>query len=162
MPKILLICGKICSGKTTYTKKLIKKIKAVHLSADEISLAIFGGHIGEAHAEVVGKIISYIFDKSIELYNTGFNVVIDTGFWQKADRDEANTFYKKHSIIPEWHYIDVSDDLWRQNILKRNQDIENNEAVDYTIDDNTMNFFLRFWETPTKDEIDVWHILKKG
>ncbi len=156
MPKIILICGKICSGKTTYTKKLIKEIKAVHLSVDEISLAIYGGQIGENHAEVVSKIINYIFDKSIELYNNGFNVVIDTGFWQKTDRIDANNLYKTHGITPQWHYIDVSDDLWRQRISKRNCAIKNGEVNDYIIDDNTVDFFLNLWETPTKHEIDVW------
>ena len=156
MSKVILICGKICSGKTTYAKKLIKEIKAVHLSVDEISMAIYGGQAGETHAEVVEKIIYYLFDKSIELLGTGFNVVIDTGFWQEADRDEANNFYKNHNIMPQWHYIDISDDLWKKNIEKRNTDIKNGETVDYLIDDNTMKFFLSLWQTPNENEIDVW------
>ncbi len=156
MSEIILVCGKTCSGKTTYTKKLIQEIKAVHLSVDEISLAIFGGEIGESHAEVVGKIINYLFEKSIELHTIGFNVVIDTGFWQKADRDEANSFYEKYNITPVWHYIDISDDLWRQRISKRNYAINAGELMDYLIDDNTIDFFLSLWETPKKEEIDIW------
>ncbi len=156
MSEIILVCGKTCSGKTTYTKKLIQEIKAVHLSVDEISLAIFGGHISEFHAEVVEKIINYLFEKSIELHNIGFNVVIDTGFWQKADRDEANNFYKKYNITPLWHYIDISDDLWRQRIARRNYAVKAGEVMDYLIDDNTIDFFLNLWETPKKEEIDIW------
>ncbi|MEA4833362.1 hypothetical protein SDC9_108573 [bioreactor metagenome] len=158
MPKLILVCGKICSGKTTYTKKLIKEIKAVHLSVDEISMSIYGGQVGSTHAQVVEKIIHYLFNKSIEIYNTGFNVVIDTGFWQKADRNEANEFYKNHNIIPEWHYIDVPDEMWQKGIRKRNNDIKIGRTVDCVIDDNTMKMFLSFWETPNKDEIDVWII----
>ncbi len=156
MHKIILVCGKTCSGKTTYTKNLIQEIKAVHLSVDEISLAIFGGQIGESHAEIIEKIASYLFEKSIELHNIGLNVVIDTGFWQKADRDNANDFYKKHNITPQWHYIDVSDDLWQQRIDKRNYAVKNGETMDYLIDDNTLDFFLNLWEAPNKEEIDIW------
>jgi predicted kinase len=53
--KVILICGKICSGKTTYTKKLIEENKAVLLSCDEITFALFGQYIGEKHDEMVEK-----------------------------------------------------------------------------------------------------------
>ena len=41
MANVFLICGKICSGKSTYAKKLAKTHNAVILSVDEIMLAIF-------------------------------------------------------------------------------------------------------------------------
>jgi uridine kinase len=34
MAKVILICGKICSGKTTYAKRLLCENKAVLLSTD--------------------------------------------------------------------------------------------------------------------------------
>ena len=47
--KVFIVCGKICAGKSTYTKKLIKEKKAVNLSVDEITLALFGSHCGQMH-----------------------------------------------------------------------------------------------------------------
>ena len=41
MAKVFLICGKICSGKSTYARKLMENRQAVLLSADEIMLALF-------------------------------------------------------------------------------------------------------------------------
>ena len=55
MPKVILICGKICCGKTTYAKKLVKEQNTVLLSCDEITLALFGQYIGEKHDEIVEK-----------------------------------------------------------------------------------------------------------
>ena len=49
MAKIFLMCGKICSGKTTYARKLREQNKAVILSADEIMLALFGSDAGDKH-----------------------------------------------------------------------------------------------------------------
>ena len=40
MAKVLLICGKICCGKSTYAKKLKEENNAVILSVDEIMLSI--------------------------------------------------------------------------------------------------------------------------
>ena len=39
MSKVILTCGKICCGKTTYAQKLCKENNAILLSVDEITLA---------------------------------------------------------------------------------------------------------------------------
>lgn len=40
--KVILICGKRCSGKSTYAERLRDKNNAVILSVDEIMLGVFG------------------------------------------------------------------------------------------------------------------------
>ena len=40
MPKVIMTCGKICSGKSTYAQKLRLEYSAVILSVDEITLAL--------------------------------------------------------------------------------------------------------------------------
>ena len=47
MGKVILICGKICGGKTTYAKSLIKANSAVLLSTDEITVALYGPDAGD-------------------------------------------------------------------------------------------------------------------
>lgn len=47
MPKVLIMCGKICSGKSTYAEKLKLENKAVILSVDELTLALFENQAGE-------------------------------------------------------------------------------------------------------------------
>ena len=52
MAKIYLMCGKLCSGKSTRAEQLRREHRAVLLSVDEITLALFGqdaGEIGRAH-----------------------------------------------------------------------------------------------------------------
>lgn len=49
MAKVIMVCGKICSGKSTYAECLRKKNNAVLLSIDEIMLAMFGQHVGEMY-----------------------------------------------------------------------------------------------------------------
>ena len=41
MAKVILICGKICSGKSYYARKLKEKEHAVILSRDEMTYVIF-------------------------------------------------------------------------------------------------------------------------
>ena len=98
MAKVFLICGKICCGKSTYAQQIRIQNRAVLLSTDEITLALFGQHIGEKHDEYVERTQNYLFEKSAELIETGINVVLDWGFWMKEERDYAREFYGNRNI----------------------------------------------------------------
>lgn len=67
MAMVSLICGKICSGKSTYAKGLAAARHAVILSADEIMLALFGQDAGERHEYYAEKLQAYLFQKTVEL-----------------------------------------------------------------------------------------------
>lgn len=156
MAKVILICGKICSGKSTYAEKLRVTHRAVLLSVDEISLAIFGQHIGEKHDEYVTNIQNYLFGKSLEIIKSDINVILDWGFWQRKDRDYAKQFYSSRNISTEFHYIDVCDDTWAYRLNKRNTAILAKETNAYYVDDNLAEKFAALFEKPSKTEIDVW------
>ena len=110
MPKVIMICGKICSGKSTYAEKLRKDNKAVILSIDEIILALFGQDAGEKHDDYVAKTREYLYQKSLEIIESGIDVILDWGFWTKEERACARSFYGSNRISNELHYIDM---LWR-------------------------------------------------
>ena len=153
--KVILICGKIASGKTTYAKDLIKDNKAVLLSADEITLALFDSEIGEKHDENVERTEKYLFEKAVEIIKTGTDVILDWGFWTREERLTASKFFKNKNIEYEWHYIDVSDEVLRENLKKRNSDIENGKNLFYYFDDDGAEHFWNMFEIPSLDEIDV-------
>ncbi|MDE5859965.1 MAG: ATP-binding protein [Oscillospiraceae bacterium] len=155
MPKVILICGKICCGKSTYAEKIRIENKAVLLSVDEIILAVFGQYAGEKHDEYVRNIQQYIFDKSLEIVQTGTNVILDCGFWTKGHRAYSKEFYKQRGIPFELHYIDISDEVWRQRIEKRNAIVKAGKTNAYYIDENLAKKFEEGVEPLTEDEIDV-------
>ncbi|MCH5251803.1 MAG: ATP-binding protein [Lachnospiraceae bacterium] len=156
MAKVILICGKICCGKSTYAEQLRLENKAVLLSVDEITLALFEQHIGDKHDEYVEKTQKYLFDKSVEIIETGTNVILDWGFWMKEERDFAKEFYRSRNIECEFHYIDISDETWALRLRKRNDAILAEETSAYFVDDNLAAKFGALFEMPDKDEIDVW------
>lgn len=157
MPKVILICGKLCSGKTTYAKKLVKENNAILLSCDEIMLTLLGPYCGDIFDEMQEKTMKYLFKKSLEVVAIGIDVIIDSGFWLKAKREEVTEFYRQNGITPKWHYIDVSHEIWLKNVEKRNNAVEKAETNDYNVDDNLANKCLSMFEEPTPDEIDVWY-----
>lgn len=156
MKKVILVCGKICSGKTTYAKRLMKELKAVHLSCDEITLSLFGQNIGDQHDEIVARTINYLLHKSLEILAIDVPVILDFGFWQQVDREEANFFYEQHGIKPEWHYVSIDNSTWLKNIEKRNAEILNDKTGDYFVDQPLAEKFGQMFEPPSKNEIDIW------
>jgi predicted kinase len=161
MSKVILICGKMCSGKTTYAKSLIKKNPAVLLSLDEITTLFFGSNGGAEHYVILDKAQKYLFDKSLEIIESGIDVIIDWGFWKKADRQEAILFYEKNNIIFEWHYVDVlNDDVLVKNLDKRNREIETGQQTSafYFPEEIARRFWEEDFEIPEKNEMDIWYV----
>ena len=86
MAKVIMVCGKICSGKSTYSEKLRKENKAVVLSVDEIMLTLFGQNAGKKHDEYVKKIKKYLLEKSLDIISADVDVILDWGFWTRTER----------------------------------------------------------------------------
>ena len=156
MATVYLICGKLCCGKSTYAKKLKRNHKAVVLSVDEIMLAVFGLYAGEKHDEYAANVRTYLFEKSLELIQTGVSVILDWGFWTKAARYEAKAFYRSRNIKCELYYLDISDEVWQARINQRNRSIMAGETTAYIVDSALAAKFEAKFEPPAKEEVDVW------
>ena len=87
----------------------------------------------------------------------GADVVLEWGFWKRSWRNEAREFYKRHAIVSEFHYIDVSEENWRKNISKRNEEVISGKTHAYFLDDGLMKKLESMFEVPEKWEIDVWY-----
>jgi len=156
MAKVILICGKICSGKSTYAEQMRVQNHAVLLSTDEITLALFGQYCGDKHDDYVERTQNYLFNKSLEFIEVGINVILDWGFWVKEKRDYAREFYNSRNIEYEIHYIDISDETWKMRLTKRNRAILAKETSAYYVDENLASKFGAIFEKPDMNEIDVW------
>ena len=147
MSEVILICGKIGAGKTTYAKRLVTERNAELLSCDEITL-LFGQHLGDRHDEVVEKTQKYLLRKAVALMSKGVSVVLDWGFWTKNERDEVSEFFTEHGFDFEWHYIKVSDAVWRDNLNRRNAAFSDTTKDFYFIDDTAADSFGLMFEEP--------------
>lgn len=156
MAKVILICGKICSGKSTYAQQLCRQNKAVLLSIDEIMLSVLGPYLGDQHDLYSERTQKYLFDKSLELIEAGIDVVLDWGFWTKEKRESAKAFYEARSIPCELHYIEIGDEVWRERIKMRNDAVSAGEISAYFVDENLAAKVVSRFEVPGREEIDVW------
>lgn len=161
MSKVILVCGKICSGKTYYCNKLKEKNNAVLLSCDEILSDLFHHNEGDKHDEIVKDIKEYLHKKSVEIIETGCDVILDWGFWSNSERKAVTEFYNSKTIISEWHYIDINSDDWLNNINERNQKVISGICSDYYVDEGLIDKLMTQFDAPTKDEIFCWYHFKR-
>ena len=155
MARIIITCGKLCSGKTTYSKRLAKEIGAVRLSVDEITLLLLGPFAGDILDEYFQKLEKYLMEKSLEAAEAGVSSVIDLGLWTKAEREKVREFYRERGAECEIHYLKVPDGVWRERIEKRNREIEAGLTEAYPVDENLLKKFESFFEEPSPDEVDA-------
>lgn len=156
MAKVILICGKICCGKSTYAERLRVGDNAVLLSVDEIMLALFGLYAGDRHDEYAAKTKKYLLDKSVEIMEAGVNVILDWGFWTKDERTSVKEFYTAKKIAHEFHYLDISDETWIARLNERNHAVSAGEVNAYIVDENLAAKFDGIFQIPDREEIDVW------
>ena len=161
MNRVILLCGKICSGKSTYAEKIIREEKAVLLSCDELMLAIFDPQLGDKHDIISDRVQKYLYQKSLDIIAAGANVLLDWGYWQKHRREAARAFYREKGIPCEFHYIDISDEDWQKNIDERNRAILECRSDAYFIDEGLAAKFESLFEPPEKDEMNVWYQNKR-
>lgn len=158
MRKVYLICGKICSGKSYYAQTLKSLHNAVILSTDEVTYDLIDNAQGDSYDDFASRVNKYLAKKAVEICKAGANVILDWGFWRRSDRASMSDFLASHGIDYEWHYVDVSDDIWRLNIARRNQKVQEGKGgSDFFVDDGLLEKVITHFEIPSQDEIDVWH-----
>lgn len=153
--------GRICSGKSTYAKKLAGQLHAVIFSVDEITLALLGQNAGERLDEYVGKLEAYFFEKTIQTLENGVNVILDIGLWQRRERDEARAFFSSRGAEYELHCIDIDENEWHRRIEKRNADIKAGRSQEYYVDEGLAQKAASFFEEIGEDETDVKMIMEE-
>lgn len=156
MARVIMTCGKLCSGKSTYANRLRIQQHAVVLSVDEITLSLFGQDAGDKHDDYVERAEHYLYTKSLDIIEIGVNVILDWGFWTKRERDYAREFYSARNIDCEFHYIDISEEEWNRRLAKRNQEVLDQKTDAYYVDAGLAAKFESWFECPQAEEIDVW------
>lgn len=154
MAKVVITCGKLCSGKTTYAEALSDELPAVHFSIDDLTLLLLGPYPGDILDEYFTKLEGYFYEQCVKLARRGINSVIDLGLWTKKERIQAREYFREKGVECEIHYLKIEDNLWHKRIEKRNRDIEDGAVKAYYVDENLLKKFESWFEEPEPEEVD--------
>lgn len=101
MAKVILICGKIASGKSFYAKQLKNKENAVILNTDELTYALFDNEQGDKYEDRASRANKYLMKKAVEIVGANCNVILDWGFWTTDIRNNTTRYFKENNIKTE-------------------------------------------------------------
>ncbi|MDR0858537.1 MAG: ATP-binding protein [Oscillospiraceae bacterium] len=156
--KVILPDGKICAGKSTYSRRLRDELGGVMLVVDEAILAVFGAEYDlERIGKEYGKLIEYVMEIAADMALHGTTVILESGYFSKAERDMYKKFFADRDVPYEWHYLDVNDETWLKNIKSRNRaHDELGESHTFYITDEFLAMFKENFVVPEREEVDVW------
>lgn len=122
MPTAHLICGYIGSGKTTFARQLEEDRGAVRFTHDEWMVRHYGHNPpADKFAEYYEHIAKMIWEDALLALSLGRDVILDFGFWQRAERDEARC------KLGDYHYqmylIVCDEDTAWARVEERNRNL---------------------------------------
>lgn len=85
-----LVHGFIGAGKTGISKQISEATGAIRISPDEWYIQLFGtdGQVGIS-TEAESRMRSFLRSHWPQLITAGLDIVLDFGFWTRAERDDA-------------------------------------------------------------------------
>jgi predicted kinase len=153
--KVILICGKIGSGKTTYAKRIEKQLNAVIITQDELMYGLFGTELYKNDHEKYDKYCSFVEEyvkrKAGEIAKAGAVVICENGYWSYSERDGLRKFYADMGVSCELHYIDTTEEQRAKNIKKRNDAVLRKKCNETFMQEEDIH---HYFEIPDNDEID--------
>ncbi len=152
MAKIIMLCGKICSGKSFYANKLKDEFNAVILSCDDLMLGLFDEQLGDRHNEILNKCKTYLYELAQQIIQANVDVILDFGFWKREERKSIIEFFNSKNIEAQIHYVKVDKDTWNAQIEKRNELVKAGKLKCYYVDENMKEIFEKAFEEPSMDE----------
>lgn len=145
---VTLICGKICSGKTTEARK----IGGVRLSCDDLMLTLLPEYLGENHAKQLMRVKSYLAAMAAEISKNGADVVLDWGFWSKQERVKTREFFRRCGVETKLLYLEISDEEQKRRVAARNAE---SDGKHYNLDEATLALLNGKFEAPAPAELVV-------
>lgn len=158
MARLILVCGPVGAGKTTYSLSLTKDIEAIRFSIDSWMQTLYAKDMKSLDyswmIERVNRCYEQIWQVSQQILANQGSVVLDLGFTTKAQRDVFTHRASEVNVNAEIHYLNAPKDIRKQRVKKRN--LEKDPSVyAFEVTDMMFNFMEPKFEVPSENELKL-------
>ncbi len=122
-PLAHLIHGFLGAGKTTLAKRLETELGAVRYSPDEWMVKLYGlDPPAERFATYLARVYELINAQWPIILSRGVDVILDFGFWTRAERDAARRRAADVNAVTSLYWVCCAEETARVRCRARNQD----------------------------------------
>ena len=144
------MCGLTGSGKTTLAKRLEREENAVRFSVDEWMIDLFGHHMPrEVFDERLATLRDLLWSAARRLLELEVNVVLDFGFWKRAERLDFHARARAAGAIPLLYFFDLPLSELRRRLEVRNERLEKGT---FEVTPEMLDVFSSRFEPPSETE----------
>ena len=150
MTTLFLICGLPGAGQTTLAKQLEQQHAALRRCPDEWIAALLADANDIAERDRLRDPVEALqWQMAQRALVLGTNVILENGFWSRAERDSYRAQAEALGARVELHYLAVArDELWRRLALRN----ANLPPGTFTVNEAELDLWLSWFEAPTEDE----------
>ena len=151
MATLFLICGLPGAGKTTLARQLEATHAALRLCPDEWIAPLLADAANIAELDRLRSPVEALqWEMALRVLALGLNVVLEWGFWSRAERDGYRAKAEAIGAQVELRYLDVGrDELWAR-LSKRNANLPKGTFV---VSEDQLDLWSSWFEVPTADEL---------
>jgi len=143
----VLLCGLPGAGKTTLARQLEAALPAVRLCADDWMTALA---VDLYDADRRARLEATFWSHARRLLELGTSVVLENGFWHRAERDEKLAFGRSIGASVELRFLDVPlDERWRRVDARNRAGAVDSVVIPYEL----LASWDALFERPTADEL---------
>ncbi|MBP7694598.1 MAG: ATP-binding protein [Anaerolineales bacterium] len=152
MATLHLMVGLPCSGKTTLARRLEIERAALRLTPDEWQVRLFGQDVADPEHDVRHAVIeSLLWELAARALALGTSVILDFGFWSRAEREDFRARASQLGAGSEVHFLEVAEAELLRRLAARNAA---RPPQVFHIPVALFTAWLELFQAPTADELE--------
>jgi predicted kinase len=152
MATLFLMCGLPGAGKTTLARRIERERDALRLTPDEWIVRLFGQRLTPPALDwcrdPVESVQWGVAERALRL---GINVILDFGFWSRAEREEFRARAAALGAHSEVHYLDVPRAALAARLAERAGAEPPPDT--FRVTEAQLDAWWELFEPPTADEL---------
>src|ERR1700693_5529421 len=158
-PILHLICGLPGSGKTTLAKSIAASTGAFRFSPDEWIKEIWNDKAEAEGNQFRDQIEQLQWKMAKHMLQNSISVIIEWGTWGRTEREKLRDEARAKGAGIKLYYLDLSREILRERLLKRNQQTDRYE---FYIPPEEIETFLdecfKSFQIPTAEELATYDL----